>query len=120
MGPTTCPGPVQSYCLNPISGCLLFMANLFVVFIINMNSLSQPLKGGVTSNCCIALYRVFYYNTALFMYLMRLHQAAVVTITMNKVYNKVSRCLARYSPRATTTNRPTNRAPNKPAWPGPN
>ena len=34
-------------------------------------------------------------------------------------YNKVNRCLARYSPRATTTNRPTNRAPNKPAWRGP-
>ena len=34
--------------------------------------------------------------------------------------DKVNRCLARYSPRATTTNRPTNRAPNKPAWPGPN
>ena len=34
--------------------------------------------------------------------------------------NKVNRCLARYSPRATTTNRPTNRAPNKPAWSGPN
>ena len=33
---------------------------------------------------------------------------------------KVNRCLARYSPRATTTNRPTNRALNKPAWPGPN
>ena len=35
-------------------------------------------------------------------------------------YHKVNRCLARYSPRATTTNRPTNRAPKKPAWPGPN
>ena len=35
-----------------------------------------------------------------------------------KIY-KVNRCLARYSPRATTTNRPANRAPNKPAWPGP-
>ena len=35
-------------------------------------------------------------------------------------YHKVNRCLARYSPRATTTNRPTNRALNKPAWPGPN
>ena len=34
--------------------------------------------------------------------------------------NKVNRCLARYSPHATTTNRPTNRALNKPAWPGPN
>ena len=33
---------------------------------------------------------------------------------------KVNRCLARYSPRATTTNRPTNRAPKKPAWPGRN
>ena len=32
--------------------------------------------------------------------------------------DKVNRCLARYSPRATTTNRPTNRAPN--ACPGPN
>ena len=35
-------------------------------------------------------------------------------------YHKVNRCLARYNPRATTINRPTNRAPNKPAWPGPN
>ena len=34
--------------------------------------------------------------------------------------DKVNRCLARYSPRATTSNRPTNRALNKPAWPGPN
>ena len=33
------------------------------------------------------------------------------------VINKVNRCLARYSPRATTTNPPTNRAPKKPAWP---
>ena len=33
--------------------------------------------------------------------------------------HKVNRCLARYSPRATTTNWPTNRAPKKPAWPGP-
>ena len=33
---------------------------------------------------------------------------------------KVNRCLARYSPRATTTSRPTIRAPNKPAWPGHN
>ena len=29
--------------------------------------------------------------------------------------NKLNRCLARYSPRATTTNQPTNRAPNEPA-----
>ena len=36
------------------------------------------------------------------------------------LYNKVNRCLARYSPRATTIKWPTNRAPNKPAWPGPN
>ena len=35
-------------------------------------------------------------------------------------YDKVNRCLARYSPHTTTTNRPTNRAQNKPAWPGPN
>ena len=32
-------------------------------------------------------------------------------------YNKVNRCLARYSPHATTTNQPTNRAPNEPARP---
>ena len=29
-------------------------------------------------------------------------------------YYKVDRCPARYSPRATTTNQPTNRAPNEP------
>ena len=44
-------------------------------------------------------------NLHKFMYIYKLH--------------KVYRCLARYSPRATTTNRPTNRALNKPAWPGP-
>ena len=37
----------------------------------------------------------------------------------DKLY-KVNRCLARYRPRATTTNRFTNRAPNKPALHGPN
>ena len=41
------------------------------------------------------------------------------TMASNGIY-KVNRCLARYSPRATTTNRPTYRATNKPAWPGPN
>ena len=40
-------------------------------------------------------------------------------VSVKQIY-KVNRCLARYSPRATTTNRPTNRAPKKPAWPGPN
>ena len=33
---------------------------------------------------------------------------------------KVNRCLARYSPRAATTNQPTDRAPNEPARPGKN
>ena len=33
---------------------------------------------------------------------------------------KVKRCVARYSPRATTTNQLTNRAPNEPARPGKN
>ena len=33
--------------------------------------------------------------------------------------NKVNRCLARCSPCATTTNQPTNKAPNEPARPGP-
>ena len=36
------------------------------------------------------------------------------------ILDKVNRCLARYSPRATTTNQPTNRAPNEPARPGKN
>ena len=31
---------------------------------------------------------------------------------------KVNRCLARYSPRVSTINQPTNRAPNEPARPG--
>ena len=44
----------------------------------------------------------------------------MIILIMNHNCNKVNRCLARYSPRATTTNRPTNRALNKPAWPGPN
>ena len=33
--------------------------------------------------------------------------------------NKVNRCLARCSPCATTTNQPTNKAPNEPARPNP-
>ena len=33
----------------------------------------------------------------------------------NRNSDKVNRCLARYSPRATTTNQPTNRAPK--VWP---
>ena len=40
--------------------------------------------------------------------------------TVQVTINKVNRCLARYSLRAITTNQPTNRALNKPAWPGPN
>ena len=38
---TTCPDPVQLYCLSPISGCRLFMALLFVIFsyLYKMNSL---------------------------------------------------------------------------------
>ena len=47
-----------------------------------------------------------------------MHFAACIRAKRNKI-NKVNRCLARYSPHATTTNRPTNRAPKKPAWPGP-
>ena len=47
------------------------------------------------------------------------HTPAMETSDVMLVY-KVNRCLARYSPRATTTNRPANRAPKKPAWPGPN
>ena len=34
------------------------------------------------------------------------------------IIHKVNRCLAIYSPRATTTNQPTNRAQNEPARPG--
>ena len=35
--------------------------------------------------------------------------------TITTVIDKVNRCLARYSPRATTTSQPINRAPNEPA-----
>ena len=35
------------------------------------------------------------------------------------LFGKVNRCLARYSPRTTTTNQPTNKAPNEQARPGP-
>ena len=35
------------------------------------------------------------------------------------IEDKVNRCVARYSPRATTTSLPTNRAPNESARPGP-
>ena len=34
---------------------------------------------------------------------------------LSHIKSKVDRCLARYSPRTTTTNQPTNRAPNEPA-----
>ena len=47
-------------------------------------------------------------------------QVVIIYVVRNVEQHKVNRCLARYSPRATTTNRPTNRALNKPAWPGPN
>ena len=45
----------------------------------------------------------------------------LLDLPVKKQYHKVNRCLARYSPRAKTTNRSfnSNRAPNKPAWPGP-
>ena len=41
-------------------------------------------------------------------------------VVMGFRLHKVNRCLARYSPRATTTNQPTNRATNEPARPGQN
>ena len=41
----------------------------------------------------------------------------IIKIRIRIIYYKVNRCLARYSPRATTTNQPTNRAPNEPARP---
>ena len=48
--------------------------------------------------------------------------AMLFMLTQNpyRNYHKVNRCLARYSPRATTINQPTNRAPspNEPARPG--
>ena len=48
------------------------------------------------------------------------HNYHILTCPPCQQCHKVNRCLARYSPRATTTNRLTNRAPKKPAWPGPN
>ena len=51
------------------------------------------------------------------------HIVSILTTCKNykqlQLLNKVKRCLARYSPRDTTTNRLTKRASNKPAWPGP-
>ena len=47
------------------------------------------------------------------------NRAAFPPILQVEQLDKVNRCLARYSLRATTTNWPTNRAPKKPAWPGP-
>ena len=41
-------------------------------------------------------------------------------IYLPRPQHKGNRCLARYSPRDTTTNQPTNRAPNEPARPGKN
>ena len=37
---------------------------------------------------------------------------SVINYICNVIFYKMNRCLARYSPRATTTNQPTNRAPN--------
>ena len=39
----------------------------------------------------------------------------VIIMMMVNQYDKVNRCLAKYSPHATTTNQHTNRAPNEPA-----
>ena len=41
--------------------------------------------------------------------------SVIIVVQIILSYYKVNSCLARYSPRATTTNRPTNRALNKPA-----
>ena len=43
----------------------------------------------------------------------------ITTNSLQNVPHKVNRCLARYSPR-TTTDQPTNRAPNEQARPGKN
>ena len=45
---------------------------------------------------------------------------SIYVMECTKHFYKVKRCLARYSPRATTTSQPTNRAPNEPARPGKN
>ena len=42
-------------------------------------------------------------------------QRATVSFESKVNVNKVNRCLARYSPRATTTSKPINRALNEPA-----
>ena len=51
----------------------------------------------------IAIYIIFGYNK-----------------NEGEIYYKVNRCLARYSPCATTTKQPNTRAPNEPAGPGKN
>ena len=91
-----------------------------------MNRFQQQNKWLVFPNNCtfisITLSECMYHFTRWFNW-EYFNQCSALHIHHCEVWvdnNKVNRCLARYSPRATTTNRPTNRALNKPAWPGPN
>ena len=48
------------------------------------------------------------------------HEPYWISVIFHHYLPKVNRCLARYSPRTTTTNQPTDRAPNEPARTGKN
>ena len=67
---------------------------------------SRSLPTSSTSSLTSALYKAGRISKPIF----------IVSIDIYKV----NRCLARYSPRATTTTQPTNWAPNEPASPGKN
>ena len=69
---------------------------------------------------CICRHGDWPWHVALIKEVIILFDLKVLEASIFTSNYKVNRCLARYSPRATTTNRPTNRALNKPAWPGPN
>ena len=78
-------------------------------------------NGTVQYTCCIRFFSsALVWLAFINLFSLLLFQSHGPDLCLLWKKHKVNRCLARYSPRATTTNQPTNRAPNKPAWPGPN
>ena len=79
-------------------------------FLVSLCSVCKHLHCHCNFHChftCFPLF-TFLQTTRFFMGLVFLESGA---------WYKVNRCLARYSPRVTTTNQPTNSAPNEPARP---
>ena len=74
----------------------VLLANIFIVIVIFIAILLVFLSS------CFCKRRVFSWG---------------LVFLESGAWYKVNRCLARYSPRVTTTNQPTNSAPNEPARP---